>query len=217
MKLMLKSVAKHFGIGLAAVLPFAFAIWVVIFVVTSVDSLVGEYFYWPGIHIPGLGFVAVLVFITLIGLLSRIYISRVVFHWADLLFTKTPIVKSLYTLAKELIDNVTRRRNAFKEPVLVEWPDERALVLGFVTSEKLPQNMDSDGSRVSVYLPNAFQFAGATVIVQRDRIKPCGLTVEQAFKFALSAGLGQPTETQEEETPTGENMPTDSVERAFDV
>lgn len=210
MKFMLTSIAKHFGIGLAAVLPFAFAIWVVIFVITGVDSLVGEYFYWTGLNIPGLGFVAVLVFITLIGLLSRIYISRVVFRWADALFTKIPIVKSLYTMAKELIDNVTRRRDAFKEPVLVQWPDERALVVGFVTSDTLPVSMDPDGSRVSVYLPNAFQFAGATVIVERDRLKPCGLTVEQAFKFSLSAGLGQSSTSAEDgETPATESTSGD--------
>lgn len=191
MKFVLKSIAKHFGIGLAAVLPFAFAIWVVIFVINSVDGLVGQYFYWTGIDIPGLGFVAVLVFITIIGLLSRIYVSRVIFTWADTLFTKIPVIKSLYTTAKELIQNVMGRRNAFKEPVLVEWPDERALVLGFITSESLPPTMDPEGTRVSVYLPNAFQLAGTTVIVPKTRVRPCGLSTEQALKFSLSAGLGQ--------------------------
>ncbi|WAH38916.1 DUF502 domain-containing protein [Alicyclobacillus dauci] len=193
MKVVVRGIAKHFGIGLATVLPFAFAIWVVVFVVNQIDGLVGFYVPWTGVHIPGLGFVLVLCCITAIGLLSRIYISRVLFSWADALFTRIPVVKSLYTTAKELLQNVIGRRRAFQEPVLVEWPDERALVLGFITGEHLPNGMDPDGTRVSVYLPNAFQFAGATVIVLRDRVRPCGMTVEEALKFSLSAGLGQAT------------------------
>lgn len=191
MKFVLRGIAKHFGIGFVAVLPFAFAIWVVVFVVNQVDGLVGWYIPWTDLHIPGFGFVIVLILITILGLLSRVYISRVLLSWADALFVRIPVVKSLYTTAKELIQNVVGRRNAFQTPVLIEWPDERALVLGFITSEHLPEAIDPDGTRVAVYLPNAFQFAGVTVILERTRLKPCGLTTEQAFKFALSAGLGQ--------------------------
>lgn len=204
MKFILRGIAKYFGIGLATVLPFAFAIWVVVFVVNQVDGLVGWYIPWTDVHIPGIGFVIVLLLIFVLGLLSRVYISRVLLSWADALFTRIPFVKSIYTTAKELIQNVMGRRNAFQSAVLVEWPDERALVLGFVTSEELPTEIDPTGERVSVYLPNAFQFAGATVIVQKSRLHPCGLTTEQAFKFALSAGLGQSSQagTSEEEEET---------------
>lgn len=204
MKFILRGIAKYFGIGLATVLPFAFAIWVVVFVVNQVDGLVGWYIPWTDVHIPGIGFVIVLLLIFVLGLLSRVYISRVLLSWADALFTRIPFVKSIYTTAKELIQNVMGRRNAFQSAVLVEWPDERALVLGFVTSEELPTEIDPTGERVSVYLPNAFQFAGATVIVQKSRLHPCGLTTEQAFKFALSAGLGQSNQagTSEEEETT---------------
>lgn len=191
MKNFVRHIAKHFGIGLATILPFAFAIWVVIFVVNEVDGLVGQYIPWPEWDIPGFGFLSVLIAITLFGILSRVYISRVLLTWADALFTRIPVVKTLYSMAKELLQNVIGRNSAFQEPVLVEWPDERALVLGFITSTALPESMDPDGTRVSVYLPNAFQLAGVTVIVPRERVKPCGLSVEQALKFSLSAGLGQ--------------------------
>lgn len=194
MKVLIRAVVKHFGIGLATVLPFVFAIWVVVIVVNYVDGLVGQYIPYPGFHIPGTGFVLILAAITVIGLLSRIYISRVLLSWMDALFTRIPVIKSLYSTAKELVQNTFGRRGAFQTPVLVEWPDERALVLGFITSESLPSEMDPDGTKVSVYLPNAFQFAGATVIVPRSRVKPCGLTVEQALKFSLSGGLGQPAD-----------------------
>ncbi|EPZ49041.1 hypothetical protein N007_04165 [Alicyclobacillus acidoterrestris ATCC 49025] len=212
MKMFIRAIAKHFGIGLATVLPFVFAIWVVVVVVNYVDGLVGQYIPYPGFHIPGTGFVLILAAITVIGLLSRIYISRVFFSWLDALFTRIPVIKSLYSTAKELVQNTFGRKGAFQQPVLVDWPDERAQVLGFITNETLPVEMDPDGTKVSVYLPNAFQFAGATVIVSRDKVKPCGLTVEQAFKFSLSAGLGHSVESvkkedTETELPTGNHQP----------
>ncbi|EJY56003.1 hypothetical protein URH17368_1396 [Alicyclobacillus hesperidum URH17-3-68] len=208
MKGLLRAAAKHFGIGLATVLPFVFAVWVVVFVVNQVDGLVSWYVPWAYLHIPGLGFAIVIVAIFILGLLSRIYVSRVLLSWADTLFMHIPVIKSLYTTAKELIENLFRRRQAFQTPVLIEWPDERALVLGFITSEELPESIDPTGDLVAVYLPNAFQFAGATVMVPRSRVREAGMTAEQAWKFALSAGLGQSRATKREEGPESTQTPT---------
>lgn len=136
-------------------------------------------------------FLIVLAALFVIGLLSRAYVSRIVLQWADRLFTHIPVVRTVYTTVKELIENLFRRRTAFQTPVLVMWPDERAQVLGFITSETLPEALDPQGRMVAVYLPNAFQFAGVTVLVPRDRVKPVDLSVESAWRFALSAGLGE--------------------------
>ncbi|MFD1674912.1 DUF502 domain-containing protein [Alicyclobacillus fodiniaquatilis] len=201
MKFVIRQTVKHFGIGLATVLPFLFAIWVVVFVVNQVDALVGQYITWIGWRVPGLGFVLVLAAITFVGLMTRIYISRVMLTWADALFKRIPVVKSLYTMAKDLLARVVGRRSAFQQPVLVQWPDERALVLGFMTAEQLPATMDPEGNHVSVYLPNAFQFAGVTAIVAKERIRAVDMTVEQAWKFALSAGLGQSIATDSQKAP----------------
>lgn len=212
MRWLVRGIVRHFGIGFATVLPFAFAIWVVVFVVNQVDGLVSWYIPWVYLHIPGLGFAIVLVAIVLLGFLSRIYISRVLFSWADKLFMRIPVISTLYTTAKELIDNLFSRRSAFQTPVIVEWPDERARVLGFITSEHLPASIDPDGSHVSVYLPNAFQFAGTTVIVPREKVQLSGLTAEQTWKFALSAGLGQtnvatPSESEDPAPPPSQRPP----------
>ncbi|SIS64630.1 DUF502 domain-containing protein [Alicyclobacillus vulcanalis] len=213
-KEMLRKLAQYLGIGLATVLPFALAIWVVVFVVNQVDGLVSWYIPWVYLHIPGLGFAIVLAALFVIGLLSRAYVSRIVLQWADRLFTHIPVVRTVYTTVKELIENLFRRRTAFQTPVLVMWPDDRAQVLGFITSETLPEALDPDGRLVAVYLPNAFQFAGVTVLVARDRVKPVDLSVESAWRFALSAGLGQ---TRGGDPAPAEKAPTPDVSDASDV
>lgn len=189
---MFRQIAKHFGIGLATVLPFAFVIWVVLFVFDQVDGLFGGYVDRIGrVYVPGIGFLLVVIGITFVGAMTRLYLSRRLLMAFDKIFTTIPFVKSLYTAAKELVHNVTGTQRGFQRVVLVFWPDERAQILGFVTSEYLPFEVDPDGSKISVYLPNAFQFAGATVIVRKDAVLECALSVEEAFKFTLSAGLGK--------------------------
>jgi uncharacterized membrane protein len=108
------------------------------------------------------------------------------------LFTRIPYVKSLYSMFKELVQNVMGKQRGFQRVVLVWWPDHRAQVIGFVTNETLPSAIDPNASKLAVFLPNAFQWAGVTVIVERDRVTDCDLTVEDAFKIALSAGLSLP-------------------------
>ncbi len=189
---MFRQIAKHFGLGLATVIPFAFVIWVAAFVFNQVDGLLGSYVdRIQGIYIPGVGFLLVLIGITFVGAMTRIYISRKFLMWMDHLFARIPIFKSIYSLVKEFIQNIMSRHRGFQTVVLIEWPDERAMVIGFVTNENLPLEIDPEGTRIAVYLPNAFQFAGMIAIVEREKTKPCHWSVEEALQFAVSAGLGR--------------------------
>lgn len=186
-----RQVAKHFGIGLVTVLPFALVIWVLVTIFQLVDGLFGP---WVdrlfGVDVPGVGFVLVLIGTTLVGALTRLYISHEALQLIDALFRNTPFVKSLYVTFKELVQSVMGgKKRGFRRVVLVNWPDERAQVIGLVTNEEIPTTLDPTGERVAVYLPNTFQFAGITVLVERARIFPCDLTVEEAFKFSISGGL----------------------------
>ncbi|MBX5437628.1 MAG: DUF502 domain-containing protein [Alicyclobacillaceae bacterium] len=188
---MFRQIAAHFVMGLVTVLPFALVLWVLVTIFRWVDGLLGPYVdNLTGIHVPGVGFVLVLLGITLAGALMRLYVSHRVLLLIESLFTRIPFVKSLYSMFKEMVEGLLGHKRGFRRAVLVEWPDERALVLGLVTSDDLPREIDPDGTRLSVYLPNTFQFAGVTVIVERTRVHPCNLSIEEAFKFSISAGLG---------------------------
>ncbi|WDL96879.1 DUF502 domain-containing protein [Alicyclobacillus sp. ALC3] len=186
-----REIAKHFGIGLVTILPFALVIWVLVTIFRLVDGMFGP---WVnnifGVEVPGVGFVLVLIGTTLVGALTKVYISHEFLQLMDALFRRIPFVKSLYTAFTELVQSLLGgKRRGFRRAVLVEWPDDRAKVVGLVTNEEIPSSMDPTGTLVAVYLPNTFQFAGITVLVDASRITPCDLSVEEAFKFSLSGGL----------------------------
>lgn len=202
-----RQVAKHFGVGLVTVLPFALVIWVVVSVFNIVDSWLGPFFDTVvGASYPGAGFLIVIIAITLVGVLTRVWVSHYIILSMDSMFKRIPYVKSLYSMVKEIVDNLLgQRRRGFQRTVLVEWPDQRALVVGFVTSENLSQTIDPDGTKIAVYIPNAFQFAGVTAIVERDKTRTCEMSIEEALKFTLSAGLGEGS-TAGKQRPPADNQ-----------
>ncbi len=189
---MFKKLASLFGTGLVTVLPFALVIWVLVAIFRWVDGLLGPRVdSIMGVHIPGVGFVLVVAGITAAGFLTRLYISHRIYLAMDGLFTRIPLVKSLYSMFKEIIQSLVRQRNGFTRVVLIPWPDDRALVMGLVTKEHLPVELDPTGEKIAVYLPNTFQFAGLTVFVKREKVIPCEMTIVEAFQFTVSGGLGK--------------------------
>lgn len=190
---MFRFLAKYFATGLMAILPFALVIWILWMIFQILDGLLGPYVDKVfGFDVPGLGFVLVVAIVTLFGALTHLYVSHQMLIWVESVFTRIPFVKSLYTMFKELVQNLMGKQRGFQRVVLVWWPDHRAQIIGLVTSEKLPPEIDPNGAKMAVYLPNAFQWSGITVIVERDRVTECGLTIEEAFQITLSAGLSLP-------------------------
>ncbi|MCY0888847.1 MAG: DUF502 domain-containing protein [Alicyclobacillaceae bacterium] len=198
-----KKLAQYFGVGFMTVLPFALVIWLVVFVFNQVDSLFGDSVnVIGGVYIPGIGVALVVVGITVIGAMTRLYISRQLLVFIDKMFGKIPLIKSVYSMTKEIVENLLGQRRGFRRVVLVEWPPGAGTrALGFVTSEQLPIPMDPTQTRLAVYIPNAFQFAGPTLIVDRDLVVPCDMSVEQALQFVVSGGLGRSEKPPEQSRP----------------
>ena len=63
--------------------------------------------------------------------------------------------------------------------------------IGFVTQEdpeRLPESF-RDRDSVLVYLPMSYMVGGYTVLVPRDHIQPCKMSMDEAMRFALTAGI----------------------------
>ena len=52
----------------------------------------------------------------------------------------------------------------------------------------LPEGI-GDENKVAVYLPMSFQLGGFTVMVPREALEPVAMLIEEAMKFALTAGV----------------------------
>jgi len=66
-----------------------------------------------------------------------------------------------------------------------------AHAIGFVTREDVPHALAQHGGKdwVSVYFPMSYAFGGYTVYLSRDNLQPLDISVEDAMRLAITAGL----------------------------
>ena len=63
--------------------------------------------------------------------------------------------------------------------------------IGFVTREDVPAALEVHGGHdwVTVYFPMSYAFGGYTLYLPRERIQPLDISVEDAMRLAITAGL----------------------------
>ena len=141
-----------------------------------------------GINVPGLGLLATLILIILVGLLGSWLVSRRLLDYIDSLFGKVPFVKIIYTLIKDTMNAILGRRSSFAKVVMISLPgDDQIKILGFITSEELECFGLKD--HVAVYILQSMQWAGFTLLVPKERVKYLDVSADKALQFIVSAGI----------------------------
>ena len=105
----LKRLVRYFLRGLLVTAPLGLTVYIVWLVLSAIDRLMP----FP---IPGLGLVATLVLITLIGIGTSNVVGRTLVDLADALFGRLPLVKLVYTSIKDLVDAFVGDKRRFDVP-----------------------------------------------------------------------------------------------------
>jgi len=170
---------NHFLRGLLLLVPMGAAVYVVWYLYDFLDNLI------PFLHYPGVSFVAVIVFITLFGLVARRYNTGIV-NWFEGLIANVPLLNLIYSSIKDLMTSFMGDEKKFNKPVLVKM-DGGIYKPGFITSKDL----DEIGMRgyVSVYLPHSYNISGNVYIVDKKNIKPINNISSEVMKYIVSGGI----------------------------
>ena len=183
----LNTLAKSFFQGLLIIGPFALTIWIIWYIVSSIDNIIptiSERTY------PGITFLIVIISTTLIGYLgNKFIIGRVVVDSFDYLLEHTPGIKFIYTSLKDVMTSFVGDKKKFNKPVLIKTTENPAIWrIGFLTQSDL----SSVGfpKYVSVYLPHSYAVSGWVVFVLATNITILeNVSAAQAMKFAVSGGV----------------------------
>jgi uncharacterized membrane protein len=175
---------NHFFRGVVLLAPLAFTLYVCVRVFTTIDG-------WLGIPIPGVGFLATVVLITLFGFLASSFLTRRLMATLESLLNRLPFVRLLYSSTRDLLNAFVGEKRRFDKPVLVEpYPGGVARAIGFVTQESLA----SMGllEQVTVYLPQSYNFAGSLLIFPTSAITPLDAESADVMAFIVSGGVTPP-------------------------
>jgi uncharacterized membrane protein len=174
---------RSFLQGLILLSPIAITVFVLYKVFDSVDSLVP---YVPR----GLGFVIIILFITIIGYLgTRFFIGKWVFDAFGYLMEHTPGVRYIYTSIRDMVSSFVGDKKRFNRPVWVCINlNPEIWRIGFMTQRDMAHLGMSNKS--AVYLPHAYAISGWVVVVDSKLIKPVTkMSAAEAMKFAVSGGV----------------------------
>jgi uncharacterized membrane protein len=193
----MKTISKVFLTGLATVFPVVATFYILFWLATTAESVLGRLirlFVPEHIYRPGLGVAAGLVVILVVGILMNVWVVRKLFDWSEGLLFRVPVIKSVYGAISDFLHFFSpreKREKDLRQVVLVPAGDSGGSLLGFVTRRDfghLPPGI-ADSETVAVYLPMSYQVGGYTVMLPRSAVRPVDMSVEQAMRFVLTAGI----------------------------
>ena len=190
---------KTFFTGLVILVPLGITIWVLNLAVTTLDQtlllLPPSVRTQAPFNIPGMGVLLTLLIILAVGVLARNFIGRRLVAWWEALLGRIPVVSAIYSSVKQVSDTLlSPSGQAFRKPVLVEFPRAGSWTVGFVVGspgEALQGPLT--GEFASVYVPTAPNpTSGYVLIVPVEQVVDLDISVDEALKFVVSMGVVAP-------------------------
>lgn len=197
---------KYFLTGLLVLVPTLITLWVLTTLIQTLDQSIlllpegwrPKSFF--GHELPGFGALLTLVVILVTGMVAtNIFGQRIIAFWEGL-FTRVPVVKSVYTSVKQVSDTVfSDKGNAFRQAVLVQYPRQGAWTIAFVTGEPsgeveahIPQGC------ISVYVPTTPNpTSGFFLMMPKEDVVTLNMSVDQALKYIISMGVVAPVDKKQ--------------------
>ena len=192
-----QNIRGSFIAGVLIIVPLAATIWVLVTLVVFLESAIllvpaGWRPEFNGRPVPGLGILLAISAVFLLGLLTRSYVGRRFISAYEYILARLPIISSVYQGIKQLLESLfSGSKGNFRKVVLIEWPRRGVYVLAFHTGESFVSK--GDRRMVNLFLPTTPNpTSGFYVIVAEEDMEVLGISVEQAFKMIMSAGIVSP-------------------------
>ncbi|MBU1701998.1 MAG: DUF502 domain-containing protein [Candidatus Eisenbacteria bacterium] len=195
-----KTLRRHFITGILVLTPTAVTFWALYKLFIILDSLLGDFLRGEYIRpegIPGMGFVALILLILLVGLLTNNFLGRRLLALWERMIGAIPLINRVYLAVKQISEAIlANRETQFRRVVLVEYPRRGIHSLAFVVRPPAGVVGRTLGKgQVALFLPTTPNpTSGFFLIVPETDVIPLDLTVEEGLKLVISAGTVMPGE-----------------------
>ncbi len=203
-----KRLRRHFLTGILVLTPALVSILLIMYIFNRIDNVLSPLIlellerYAPDTHVPTVivSIVSVLLIalgILFVGVLTENYIGRKLIDLADRLLSRTPLVRGIYTAVKQFLDAFRIGSDTrFHKVVAVEYPRTDMWVIGFLTSDvgtRLKSAITEEGPKLmNIFIPTTPNpTSGYLIMVDQSQVRDLPLTIEQAIKYIVSAGVLQ--------------------------
>jgi len=184
-------------IGITLWLTWTFIQWVDGWVKPLVPRIYHPETYLP-FGIPGFGLIVAVFLLTIVGFLAANFAGRSLISFGESIVGRMPLVRNLHSGLKQIFETVLDERgSSFSKAALIEYPRRGLWAIAFVsttTKGEVAQQLAGGGSFKSVFLPTTPNpTSGFLLFVPADDVIELNMSVEDAAKLVISAGLVNPS------------------------
>jgi len=203
-----KALKKNLIAGLLVTIPAALTYMILSFVITRADKAMKPVIVgvlgvqniklmeeW---HIPGMGFLFLILFIIAVGLVGTNFIGKKVVAMGEKILHKIPVVRVIYTSIKKVVDTVSLTETpSFQKMVLVTYPRKPLKTLGIVCCDT-PEGITEGEKMLNVFVPTSPNpTTGFLFMLPEKDTQPLKMSVEEGLKMIISFGMTNPDSSPE--------------------
>ncbi len=182
-------IERTLGAGILVILPIGITVVILKFFFDLLDPLLQPAVdLLPGPEITGLGMLALILLVYLVGLIAAHVVGRRLIHLGHRFLEVIPFVKGIYSTTRsavEMLGNANGDR--YSGVVLIDFPRPGIRSIGLVTSRMV----DTDGEEMlAVYIPTTpIPSSGFLVIAPASEVTHTDMSVEDAMRVVVSGGI----------------------------
>lgn len=210
---------SSFLTGIVVIAPIGVTLWLIWTVVGWIDGWVLPFVpdrwqpdlyltrllesYTDGefsVHFRGVGVVIFLVFSIFVGWVAKGFLGRSFLRWAERQVDRMPVVRSIYNGLKQIAETVFAQSGAnFDQACMIEYPRKGSWAIAFISTTakgEIRTKFGDDDEMVAVFVPTTPNpTSGFLLFLPRSELKLLDMSVEEAAKLVISAGLVYPDDT----------------------
>ena len=210
---------SYFFRGMAALLPTILTIWIFVQCYIFIQDKVSIHINRGLVHLillitdnweenflvdfwvdgPGriTGFFIAIIGVCFIGAFLASVMGRTLWHFIEKNLMRVPLVSKVYPYIKQVTDFFLAKKSLeFSKVVAFEYPRKETWSVGLVTGQGLKKvSNETRKDFVTVFVPTSpTPFTGYVIMVPRDETIELEMSIEEALRFVISAGVITPAE-----------------------
>ncbi len=204
---LLEAIRRYFVAGLLVFAPIGITIWAIFWIVQRLDNLLLPAvlrLVFPDVEdppsLPFVGALFTFAVIILVGVIARHFFGYEVVKGWERLLSRVPVARSIYGGVKQLFEAIflSNTQASFNRVVLVEYPRKGLFAIAFTTGPvRGPVAQVLSEPSINCFVPTTPNpTSGFYLLVPERDIVEIDMTVEDAFKVIMSAGLVTPAEVE---------------------
>ena len=196
----MKRLRNYFISGLLFWIPLALSVIVIKFFLELVNNLIPQKYLPEAIFkldttIPGSGIILVLLVILITGVMVTNILGRKLVALWEKVLNKIPGFRNVYNVLKKVSDTVfNTSTESFRKAFLIQYPSKGIWVIAFQSGNYRGEAESIIGEEIlNLFVPTTPNpTSGFFVLIAKKDAFELDMSVEEAFKLVISAGVVTP-------------------------